>query len=79
MRAIVVEQPHRWRVAEVPDPVLREDEVVVAVKACGVCGTDRHIFEGEFPASFPLIPGHEFAGEVVAWARLSKTSGLAIS
>lgn len=72
MRAIVVEQPHRWRVAEVPDPVLREDEVVVAVKACGVCGTDRHIFEGEFPASFPLIPGHEFAGEVVAVGKAVK-------
>lgn len=38
---------------------------MVAVKACGVCGTDLHIFEGDFPANFPLIAGHEFAGEVV--------------
>lgn len=35
------------------------------IKACGVCGTDLHIHEGEFIAEFPLIPGHETIGEVV--------------
>ena len=34
--------------------------------ACGICGTDLHILDGEFAPSLPLIPGHEFAGEVVA-------------
>ena len=34
-------------------------------QACGVCGTDLHIHEGEFIATFPLIPGHETIGEVV--------------
>ncbi len=65
MRAVVVEGQHLWRVAEVPEPKPKEDEIVIAVKACGVCGTDLHIFDGDFPATFPLIPGHEFAGEVV--------------
>ncbi len=66
MRAVVVERPHLWQVADVPDPKPQEGEVVIAVSACGVCGTDRHIFEGEFPAVLPLVPGHEFGGEVVA-------------
>lgn len=38
----------------------------VKVKACGVCGTDLHIHEGEFIAKFPLIPGHETVGVVAA-------------
>ncbi|MFA0733449.1 MAG: hypothetical protein BKPUNTRY_003020, partial [Candidatus Fervidibacter sp.] len=58
MKAVVLDAPKRWRVADVPDPTPSDDEVVVAVSACGVCGTDRHLFEGEFPAAFPLIPGH---------------------
>lgn len=66
MKAVVLDAPKRWRVADVPDPTPSDDEVVVAVSACGVCGTDRHLFEGEFPAAFPLIPGHELAGKVVA-------------
>lgn len=65
MRAVIVERPHSWQVVEVPEPKPENDEVVIAVKACGVCGTDLHIFEGNFPANLPLIPGHEFAGEVV--------------
>jgi 2-desacetyl-2-hydroxyethyl bacteriochlorophyllide A dehydrogenase len=41
--------------------------VVVKVGACGLCGTDLHIADGEFPpAPYPLVPGHEFAGEIVA-------------
>ncbi|MCS7186195.1 MAG: zinc-dependent alcohol dehydrogenase family protein [Armatimonadetes bacterium] len=65
MRAVVVEGRQSWKVTETPDPKPEDSEVVIAVKACGVCGTDLHIFDGDFPANFPLIPGHEFAGEVV--------------
>jgi 2-desacetyl-2-hydroxyethyl bacteriochlorophyllide A dehydrogenase len=40
-------------------------QVVVKVDYCGVCGTDLHILEGEFPPTpYPIIPGHEFAGTV---------------
>jgi 2-desacetyl-2-hydroxyethyl bacteriochlorophyllide A dehydrogenase len=38
----------------------------VRVAACGICGTDLHILQGEFAPSLPITPGHEFAGEVVA-------------
>src|SRR5712691_7533167 len=37
-----------------------------SVRACGICGTDQHIFEGHFFPSYPLIGGHELAGEVIA-------------
>jgi len=48
------------------NPVLEKGEVLVKVEACGICGTDLMIYKGKFPRSHPpLIPGHEFAGEVV--------------
>ncbi len=65
MLAVVIERPGSWQVMEISDPKPKEDEVVIAVRACGVCGTDLHIFDGDFPANLPLIPGHEFAGEIV--------------
>ena len=67
MRAVVIDAPGRIRVDNVPDPTPRPDEVLVRVGACGICGTDLHIIDGDSPlARYPVIPGHEFAGEVVA-------------
>lgn len=53
-------------VREAPDPEPGPNEVLVRVAACGICGTDQHIFEGDFFPSYPLIGGHELAGHVVA-------------
>lgn len=52
----------------VPIPKLKPDEVLLKVKACGICGSDipRIFVNGTY--HFPTIPGHEFAGEVVAAA-----------
>ncbi len=66
MRAAVITAPGEVEVSTVDDPVPGPREVVVKVAACGLCGTDLHILKGEFAPSLPLIPGHEFAGEVVA-------------
>jgi D-arabinitol dehydrogenase (NADP+) len=68
MKALRYEKPEDWSIVEVPLPSLRPGDVLIKVKACGVCGTDLHIHEGEFIAEFPLIPGHETIGEVVAMA-----------
>src|ERR1700728_4876444 len=69
MRAIVLDRPGSVRVAEVSDPTPGEGQIVVKVDACGVCGTDIHIMDGEFPPTpYPITPGHEFAGTVVAVA-----------
>ncbi|MFE6691146.1 zinc-dependent alcohol dehydrogenase family protein [Streptomyces sp. NPDC057743] len=67
MRAVVIEEPHRLSVTTVPDPTPGPGEVVVKVAAAGLCGTDVHMLAGEFgPTRYPVVPGHEFAGEVVA-------------
>jgi 2-desacetyl-2-hydroxyethyl bacteriochlorophyllide A dehydrogenase len=67
MRAVIIDKPGEIHVGNVPDPKPRPHELIVRVGACGICGTDLHIAAGEFPPSpYPIIPGHEFAGEVVA-------------
>ena len=66
MRAVVVEKPGVVRVEEVPDPEMGPAEVLIRVGACGLCGTDIHIIDGEFPPTrYPIIIGHEFGGEVI--------------
>ncbi|SCK44851.1 2-desacetyl-2-hydroxyethyl bacteriochlorophyllide A dehydrogenase [Streptomyces sp. WMMB 714] len=65
MKAALVESPGRVSLTTVPDPAPGPRQVVVDVAACGLCGTDLHILQGEFAPSLPLVPGHEFAGEVV--------------
>jgi 2-desacetyl-2-hydroxyethyl bacteriochlorophyllide A dehydrogenase len=66
MRAAVIRESHEVDVVTVDDPAPGPRDVVVEVAACGICGTDLHILEGEFAPSLPIIPGHEFAGVVVA-------------
>jgi 2-desacetyl-2-hydroxyethyl bacteriochlorophyllide A dehydrogenase len=67
MRAAVWERPGELRVQERADPEPGPQEIIVRVGACGMCGTDIHVAEGEFPPTpYPIVPGHEFAGEVVS-------------
>jgi 2-desacetyl-2-hydroxyethyl bacteriochlorophyllide A dehydrogenase len=66
MRAVVIKDVGQVEVVDVADPSPGPREVVVQVAACGICGTDLHILEGEFAPSLPIIPGHEFAGTVAA-------------
>ena len=66
MKAAVISSPGVVRVETVEDPTPGPRDVVVRVAACGLCGTDLHILQGEFAPTLPIIPGHEFAGEVVA-------------
>ena len=62
MRAVVFTEPGHWELQQRPTPTPGPGQVLLRVEAAGVCGTDLHIFHGRFPARFPLIPGHEFAG-----------------
>ena len=66
MKAAVVVTPGTIAIEEVPDPVPGPAEVVVRPAAVGICGTDLHIMDGEFAPAFPIVPGHEMAGEIVA-------------
>jgi 2-desacetyl-2-hydroxyethyl bacteriochlorophyllide A dehydrogenase len=66
MKAVVVEAPHKVSVQDIPEPVAGPKDVVVRVAACGICGTDLHIIDGEFPpTTYPIVIGHEFGGTVV--------------
>ncbi|MFF7642853.1 alcohol dehydrogenase catalytic domain-containing protein [Streptomyces canus] len=76
MRAAVITRPGSVEIATVEDPAPGPREVVVEVAATGLCGTDLHILQGEFAPKLPIIPGHEFAGEVVA--RGSEVTELAL-
>ncbi|MFD5315695.1 zinc-dependent alcohol dehydrogenase family protein [Streptomyces sp. NPDC127098] len=66
MKAALIESVGTISLTEVPDPTPGPRDVVVKVAACGLCGTDLHILQGEFAPRLPIVPGHEFAGEVVA-------------
>ena len=67
MRAAVLEAVKKITVRnDVAEPTIGPRDVLVRSKACGICGTDVHIWEGDFFPTFPLIPGHELAGEVAA-------------
>ena len=66
MRAAVIADASTVEIATVEDPVPGSGQVVVKVAACGLCGTDLHIMQGEFAPKLPIIPGHEFAGVVSA-------------
>lgn len=64
MKALVIDKPHHASVQEVPYPSPGRNEVVIRVERVGICGTDFHIFEGEFLSPYPIIPGHEFSGTI---------------
>jgi 2-desacetyl-2-hydroxyethyl bacteriochlorophyllide A dehydrogenase len=67
MLAAVFHGSNQLRCEEVARPSPKADEVLIKVSRCGICGTDSHIFRGNFPApNLPLIIGHEFAGTVAA-------------
>ena len=64
MKALIIREPGRAEVKELEKPSLKDGEVIIRVAACGVCGTDVHIFHGEYEGSYPIVPGHEFSGTV---------------
>ena len=67
MKAAVYHGPGDLRVEEVPVRELKDNEVKIQVKYCGICGTDIHIFHGDggcCDVTPPLVPGHEFSGVV---------------
>ena len=67
MKALRVSEPHKLEVVDIPKPNPAPGEVLVKVRAAGICGSDVHIYHGTNPlARYPRIVGHEFAGEVVA-------------
>jgi L-iditol 2-dehydrogenase len=69
MRALVVSGPNDFALRDVERPVPGPFEVLCRVRATAICGTDPHIIQGHYPGfwpkDWPLIPGHEWCGDVV--------------
>lgn len=66
MKALRLQKIGSLSLTEAEKPLPRPDELLVRIEACGICGTDRHLFKGEFPSKPPVTIGHEFAGIVEA-------------
>lgn len=88
MRAVILRSPFRLEMMDVPKPVPRDDEVLIRVKAVGICGSDLRYFQGENPWALhtlgkdlkedkSFILGHEVAGQIVetgTWVSRSRVS-----
>lgn len=65
MKALVYYGPQDMRVSEIENPKIKKDEVLVKVKACGICGSDVHGYLGITGRRIPpMVMGHEFTGIV---------------
>jgi alcohol dehydrogenase len=63
-RALVLERPRRLVLHELPLPVVGDDDALIRVEACGLCGTDHEQFTGELAGGFAFVPGHETIGVI---------------
>ncbi len=66
MRAFTITGPGSGDVRDVPIPDPGSGEALIKVSFAGICGTDYHLFAGDFPTTYPLVSGHEFSGTVAA-------------
>jgi L-iditol 2-dehydrogenase len=69
MKAVVLRSPYRLEIEELPIPEPSDSEALIKVKAVSICATDLEIYRGTIPVSYPLVLGHEIAGEVVEIGR----------
>lgn len=63
-RALVLDAPRELRAAEIPIPEIGDDDGVLRIEACGLCGTDHEQYTGALPGAAPFIPGHEAVGVI---------------
>jgi len=67
VKALVLTAPSQLEFTDFPDPIPADDEVLLRIQACGICGSDIHGWDGSTGRRRPpLIMGHEAAGEIVA-------------
>jgi 2-desacetyl-2-hydroxyethyl bacteriochlorophyllide A dehydrogenase len=74
MKGIYLTGPNKFSLQELADPVPGKNDVLIKVLMAGICGSDVHLLRGRNPfAGYPLVPGHEYMGEVL---QAPKNSGL---
>lgn len=72
MKAVVLSAVNALAITDFEKPKPGIKECLVKVLACGICGTDRHIYHGEYPSTKPVILGHEFGGVIEEVGPISK-------
>jgi 2-desacetyl-2-hydroxyethyl bacteriochlorophyllide A dehydrogenase len=72
MKAVVLDAVNAIESREVPIDEVVPGEVLVRIEAAGICGSDRHILHGTYPANYPVILGHEFSGIIESAPTASK-------
>jgi L-iditol 2-dehydrogenase len=79
MQALVVMAPDVLEIQEQPIPEPGPNEVLARVRSTAICGTDSHLIRGDYPGfwppAFPITPGHEWAGEIVALGSAAEALG----
>jgi NADPH2:quinone reductase len=66
MKTATLTDAHTVEIFDRERPEPAPDELLVAINACGVCTTDLHMYSGNLTVDYPMVPGHESAGEVVS-------------
>ncbi|MBV9489569.1 MAG: zinc-binding alcohol dehydrogenase family protein [Verrucomicrobia bacterium] len=67
MKAAIFDAPHRMHVGHWGQPALEPADVLISVRAAGICAGDLHIYSGKSPyAKYPIVGGHEVCGEIAA-------------
>lgn len=67
MKRVFIPEPHNIQLIDYEEPQAQAGEVLLKIKAVGICGSDLHVFEGQHPfVSYPVYPGHEVSGEIIA-------------
>ncbi len=78
-RALVLEEPRRLVPRDLPVPELGDDDGLLRIEACGLCGTDHEQYTGALPAGFAFVPGHESVGTIEAiGSRAAERWGVAV-
>ena len=79
MRAATLQSPGHLEIQELDQPTFAAGQILIKVRACGVCRTDLHIVDGELPSLREgLIPGHQIVGEVVDGATDALPMGIRV-
>jgi D-arabinose 1-dehydrogenase-like Zn-dependent alcohol dehydrogenase len=64
VKASVLEGVGQLETHDYPQPEIGENDILLKMEMCGVCGTDIHLYKGNMKIPFPVIPGHEFVGRI---------------
>lgn len=65
MKAAVLTAPENIELQDIEKPDIKNDEILVRLENCGVCTLEQRLFSGDMKIYYPIVPGHEAAGEIV--------------